>query len=280
MLSYDDTALEYAMLRSLMIFAVVVTCPAAFAFGQSAADAQRPLGSLVVCGGGRLPTEVISRFVALAGGKDAKLVVIPTAASDRSLESSSERIELWKDRGVGHVTLLHTRDSMEADSDRFPSSLKQATAVWFGGGQQSRIADAYLGTATEVEISRVFGRGGVIGGTSAGAAIQSRVMIRSGRATPDLATGFDLFPAAIIDQHFLKRNRANRLLQAIRAHPTRIGIGIDEDTAIVVRGGVAEVLGLSCVFVITTTKEGKVRSLNSFPNRAKFRLDDLRKPSK
>lgn len=210
---------------------------------------------LVVCGGGSLPDVVYERFRELAGPQP-RLVVIPTASA-RTADVDKVQT-LWKARGFEDVCVLHTSDRDVADSVEFVAPLQQATAVWFGGGLQRRIADAYVGTLVEHELHALLQRGGVVGGTSAGAAIQSRVMIASGRGEPNISVGLDLLEGTIVDQHFLKRNRVPRLLSAVRAHPQRIGIGIDEGTALVVADGRAQVVGRLYVLRVAST-EGQIR---------------------
>ena len=206
-------------------------------------------GSLVLCGGGALPNSIVETFVELAGGEEGKLVVIPTAASRVDAEDRAKSIELWKSRGIGSVAWLHTRSRDEADDPEFVMPLKEATAVWLSGGSQSRIADAYLDTAVEQELYALLARGGVIGGTSAGAAIQSRLMIASGNPVAKLQQGFDLLPSAVVDQHWLARKRQPRLLKVLEEHPGRVGYGIDEGTALVVQGRRMRVVGDSTVTV-------------------------------
>ncbi|MGF1582629.1 MAG: cyanophycinase [Gemmataceae bacterium] len=228
-------------------------------------------GALVVCGGGSTPTKIIERFVELAGGKQGRLVIIPTAGSDRSVADTRRTIQLWKSRGIGTVDVLHTRDRKRANEMEFVQPLQKATAVWFPGGQQYRLAAAYSGTKVEREVKDVFRRGGVVGGTSAGAAIQSRVMIESGRDIPKISTGFDLLPQAIIDQHFLRRSRLNRLLYAVRKHPKRIGLGIDEGNGIIVRNGMVEVVGGSYVLVVVPPRNEQPLQIHSFSGGSRFR---------
>lgn len=208
-------------------------------------------GSLVIHGGGRLPDSVRDKFHELAGGENARIVVIPTA-SDQADEAARHdaMLEPWKSLGVADVQVLHTRSKEKANDETLVEPLKKATAVWFGGGQQSRIADAYLGTAVEREIMALLARGGVIGGTSAGAAIQSKTMIAGGRDEPEMAIGFDLLSGAIVDQHFVARNRQPRLRKALADHQGLVGFGMDEETALVVRGRTLEVLGNSTVSVL------------------------------
>ena len=208
-------------------------------------------GSLVIAGGGRLPPEIRETFVGLAGGGDARLVIVPTASGRADDPDAADGVlDPWRELGPASLAILHTRDRDEADSEAFLRPLRQATGVWFGGGQQSRIADAYLGTGVERELHELLRRGGVIGGSSAGAAIQSRTMIAGGHPEPTLATGFDLLPGAIIDQHFLARKRLPRLQRAVARHPDRFGIGIDESTAVVVRGRDLRVIGKSSATLV------------------------------
>ncbi len=208
-------------------------------------------GALVIAGGGRLPDSVYRQFLALAGGEAAKLVVITAASASADREEyAEEMLELWKSRGFDEVTILHTRDPEKADTQEFVAPLKEATAVWFNGGVQSRIADAYLGTATEQEIQDVLKRGGVVGGTSAGAAIQSRLMIAGGNPNARVAEGFDLLPGAVVDQHFLARNRKPRLLGVLEQNPGYFGVGVDENTALIVRGRTLRAIGDSTVTLI------------------------------
>lgn len=212
-------------------------------------------GSLVLAGGGALTDDILGRFLELAGDQP-RLVVIPTA-SNRELDEQAT-VELWQSRGFQEVAVLHTRDREKANQEAFVAPLESATAVWFGGGSQQRISDAYIDTLVERRIYEVLERGGVVGGTSAGAAIQSRVMIAGGTKEPTLSTGLDLLMGGIVDQHFLARDRIGRLLLAIEQNPDRIGFGIDESTALVVHQGKATVVGRSFVLRISA-ENGRVQ---------------------
>ena len=209
-------------------------------------------GALVIVGGGGMPPEIRRTFVDLAGGAKARIVVIPTASAAAETDPEASWTEGWTslDPTPESVNVLHTRDRQRANDPAFLEPLTQATAVWFSGGDQNRIAAAYLDTAVEREIQAVLKRGGVVGGTSAGAAIQTRVMIGGGNPIPEIARGFDLLPDAITDQHFLKRDRLPRLERAIADHPGRFGVGIDEATALVVRGRRLDVVGRSSVTIV------------------------------
>ncbi len=237
----------------------------------TAAPADLPLpprgigGSLVICGGGPLPEPIVGEFLRLAGGPAARLVVIPTAAASVEEGDVAEVLKTWTTRGVTSVKLLHTRSREMADSPSFVAPLGEATAVWIGGGDQKRLADAYVGTSVERALGALLRRGGVIGGTSAGAAIMTRVMIAEGNPRARVTQGLDLLPGAVVDQHFLRRNRPNRLVGVLADHPGRFGLGVDEETAVVVRGRSITVLGNSYA----------VACLSASRNRP-FRIDVLR----
>jgi cyanophycinase len=237
-------------------------------------------GSLVIVGGGSLPDSVRDKFLELAGGKEARIVVIPTASDAADTEDAEVRrrqLAPWDSLGAAEVSLLHTRSPDEANRDEFVAPLKSATAVWFGGGDQSKIAAAYLGTAVERELAALLARGGVIGGTSAGAAIQSRVMIAGGTTEPKMATGFDLLPGTIIDQHFIARRRQDRLRKALADHPGLVGIGLDEGTALVVQGRSLEVLGESVVSIFLAEGGGREPREMALPPKAQHDLTMLRR---
>jgi len=219
------------------------------------ADALKPVepitGSLVIVGGGKVPDVIWQRFMKLAGGENAHIVVIPTASKEADTLDPDKYLNEWRERNPASVTILHTRSKEDANEPNFVKPLERATAIWFGGGGQSRIADAYLGTLAEKKFHEVLKRGGVIGGTSAGAAIMSRTMIARGKPKPEIETGLGFIPGAIIDQHFIKRHRQVRLVDAVTSYPYLVGLGIDESTALVVYdGSKIDVLGESCVTVI------------------------------
>jgi cyanophycinase len=206
-------------------------------------------GTLVLCGGGGIPEPVRDRFLELAGGPKARIVVIPTANPTADAVPTEAVLGPWKAKSVEWVRVLHTRSHRTANDPSFVQPLTEATGVWLGGGLQSALTDAYLGTAVERQLKALLDRGGVIGGSSAGAAVMTRVMIARGRTKPEVTRGFDLLPGAVVDQHFLRRNRLSRLLSVLSDHPDLIGLGIDERTALVVnlRTRILHVMGDSYV---------------------------------
>jgi cyanophycinase len=206
-------------------------------------SAEPARGSLVIVGGGKLPDAIADRFLELAGGKNARVVVIPTATE---LADTPERLPCpayWKARGAASVMLLHTRSREQADDPAFVKPLTEASGVWFTGGIQSRLADTYGGTRVERALHQLLARGGVIGGTSAGAAVMSPVMIVGGDPEAEVGTGFGFLPGYVVDTHFQNRHRLDRLLGVLARHPQDTGLGIDENTAVIVTGQALRVLG-------------------------------------
>jgi cyanophycinase len=208
-------------------------------------------GSLVVCGGGALPDEVYDEFVKLAGGDKAKIVLIPSAHPYDSAESLRIRFNGWRQYPLNSFDFLHAVSREEVDAKDFSQPLEEATGVWFSGGAQGRLADLYKGTRVEELLLKVLERGGVIGGTSAGAAIMSQTMIRHGTSREAvLDAGFSLLSSAVVDQHFTERARHTRLLGALRENPEKIGLGVDEQTALIIRANTVRVLGQNRATVI------------------------------
>jgi cyanophycinase len=232
---------------------------AALALGSRSLEAQTRVspetGTLIVAGGGRLGPEIVNRFLELAGGKDAAIVVIPTAGDDPVYRQDCACARLFRDAGASDITVLHTKDRTVAESDSFVAAIRRARGVWFPGGRQWRLADSYLDTRTERELHSLLARGGVIGGTSAGASIQGSYLVRGAPEgnTIMMSTGhergFAFLRDVAIDQHVLARNRLGDLPTVLARHPRLLGIGIDEGTAIIVRRDTAEVIGASRVFV-------------------------------
>jgi len=211
-------------------------------------------GSLVIVGGAMRDPGIMERFLNLAGGPNAPIVVIPTAGGKDEYDQFYQGLNSWRNMGATHLTVLHTNDRTEADSDEFVKAIREANGVWFPGGRQWRLADSYLGTRTAEELWNLLERGGVIGGSSAGATIQGSYLARGDTRTNtimmgDHEEGFGFLKNTAIDQHVLKRNRQFDLIEVIRARPELLGIAIDENTAIVVQGDDVEVIGQSYVLI-------------------------------
>jgi cyanophycinase len=210
-------------------------------------------GSLVIVGGAMKDSAIINRFIALAGGVDAPIIVIPTASGEKVFDNV-RAAEILTSAGARSVKVLHTYDTAIANSEEFVMPLRKARGVWFNGGRQWRLVDAYANTLTEKEIRNVLDRGGVIGGSSAGATIQGSYLVRGDTKANtiimgDHEEGFAYLKNSAIDQHLLVRNRQDDLPEVISEYPQLLGIGIDENTAIVVKGNEFEVLGQSYVAI-------------------------------
>lgn len=214
-----------------------------------------PKGSLVVVGGGAMGPEIVERFLQLAGGKDAPIVFIPTAGDADTYAADWLSRQFLAKAGARNVTLLHTRDRKVANTREFVEPIRKANAVWFGGGRQWRLVDSYLNTRTHRELRNLLKRGGVIGGSSAGATIQGSYLVRGAREgntlmmAPGYEAGLAFLRNVAVDQHLLKRNRQDDLVPVIEKHPELLGIGIDESTAIVVSRDQFEVIGVSKVAI-------------------------------
>ena len=216
---------------------------------------------LIAGGGGKQGATIFRKFVELAGGNTARIVIVPTAiSSDPNYDYQNPGVAKFaRDRlKLKHVTVLHTHDRREADTREFVRPLKTANGVWFSGGRQWRFADSYLGTRSEKEFHRVLKRGGVIGGSSAGASIQADFLVRGDSKTNtimigDHQRGLGFLENCAIDQHVVKRGRQMGLVQVLTDPKGKmlkrfdredlLGIGIDEDTAIIVRKNTFEVFG-------------------------------------
>jgi cyanophycinase len=220
-------------------------------------------GTLVIVGGGG-SEDIFNIFINAAGGKDAPIVCIPSADGRNEDEMFSINAKYMMDLGATNVTVLHTNDRKKANSKEFVKPLENAKGVWFGGGRQWRLVDAYKNTLTENMIGNVLARGGVIGGSSAGATIQGSYLSRGDTKNNqimmgDHEEGFGFIKNVAIDQHTLARNRHFDMFNILKHRPELLGISIDENTALVVKGNEFKVVGESYVLIYDGTfwsKEG------------------------
>lgn len=227
--------------------------------GLLGADIGPTRGALVIVGGAMRDPAILTRFFELAGGLDSPVVVIPTAGGEAEYPPDWRGLRQFRELGASHVTLLHTTDRSVANSEAFVKPIREARGVFFTGGRQWRLADAYLNTLTQKALFELLDRGGVIGGSSAGATIQGSYLARGDTSSNtimmgDHVEGLGFLKYSAIDQHLLKRNRQFDLIEVIRTHPQLLGIGIDEDTAIVVQGDRFEVIGQGYVAIYDNQK--------------------------
>jgi cyanophycinase len=204
---------------------------------------------------------LLRRFVKLAGGRTARLVVVPTASSFQDGVVTSYT-EVFERLGASDVRVVNPDSRDEAHDPEAVRTVDEATGVFFTGGSQLRLSQLIPGTPLGEAVHRAHDRGCVVGGTSAGASIMSDFMISMGDegVTPrqrasQLTAGLGLLPGVVIDQHFDQRSRYGRLLSVVASSPHLLGLGVDEDTAVVVRDRrESTVLGSGAVFVLDCAK--------------------------
>jgi cyanophycinase len=218
----------------------------------ASAQSHSPRGYLFIVGGGPQPDSLVQRFIDLAGGKKAKIVVFAMASSDGK-ESGEEKVEDLRKLGAEAHNYFINQE--EANTDSMVKNMQGVTGVWFGGGDQVLLTKALLGTRVEKAIHERYDAGAVVGGTSAGAAVMSNPMLTGEERHPggvrppsdttqhymtiardntELVPGFGMIKGALIDQHFLRRRRHNRFISAVLDTPAHLGVGIDESTALIV----------------------------------------------
>jgi cyanophycinase len=213
-----------------------------------AAVPEVPHGSLVIVGGGGVSPTILRKFIDLAGGPDAPIVLLPTAQPDPIPPRYGEAIMLER-AGAKNVHILPKRDLKDVEDPKNLELLRKAKGIWFGGGRQWRFVDAYESTKAEPLFHEVLRRGGVIGGSSAGASIQAEYLARGSplNNTDAMCEGYErglnFLPGVAVDQHFSARRRFADMTALMKTYPQLLGIGIDESTALVVQGHIGEVMG-------------------------------------
>jgi cyanophycinase len=229
---------------------------------MAAADAHR--GRLLLIGGAAGPG-LLQRFVSLAGGAAADIVVLATASQDPGIQEQLY-VEAFRRLGAGTARSLRLDTRAQANDPGVAAALAGASGVFFTGGDQQRITTVIGGTRADSELQALLQAGTIVlGGTSAGAAMMSATMIVGGDAAGVAATsvstgpGMEFLPGVLIDMHFAERGRLNRLLSAVALYPHELGLGIDEDTAILADGDTFEVLGTGAVTVVDAGASAEIR---------------------
>jgi cyanophycinase len=256
-------------MRSVVVVAIAVGALVGAAAPQDVTEYGPAKGTLLIVGGGSMDgTGIVEKFIQVAGGVEKKFVIVPTAEGNRNADGSvkaySEESETasWLKRGLKDVKMLHTHDPKVADTDAFAADLQNADAVWFNGGRQWNIVDSYANTKTLRAFHKVLERGGVIGGSSAGATIQGEYLVRGDTSGPNVMMtpepmhqeAFKFLRRSAIDQHINTRYRWDDLIPVIQKYPNLLGIGLSEGTAIIVTGDRFEVLGKWKVAVHDNTR--------------------------
>jgi cyanophycinase len=219
------------------------------------AAAEMPRGHLVLNGGGSKPAAVMEKFIELAGGPDARIVIFPTASGEP--DTGAYYRGLFEEYGCRNTVVADVRSKADAEDPALAAEVGDAEGIWFAGGDQRRITRALVDTAVGRAVEAAFAGGAVVGGTSAGTACQSGLMITGDgdftvitAENVELWRGLGLFRGVIVDQHFVARRRHNRLISVVLEHPDLVGVGVDEATAVWVRpDGTFEVLGDGWVIV-------------------------------
>jgi cyanophycinase len=244
-----------------LAFLFLVLCSAAFSQNS---------GTQIITSSGQTADDL---FIKLIGDPDAKVVYIPTAAS--SLRS--QNLTIWepgaeenKDKyrddmlkrfKLNSITILHTRDRKIADSDEFVKPLREARGVWISGGNPGRFMAAYSGTKVEKELKALLQRGGIVAGESAGAIVQGSYTIRGNPDKPVLMVegsekGLGLLKYVAINPHLTASKRENELVTIIDRYPKLLGLGLDDDTGMVIKDGIGEVFGSGRIAIYDNIKHG------------------------
>ncbi len=254
-----------------ILLAVLLALSAPFDVGVRASE--KKAGHLVIIGGGTRTPEMMRRFIDLADGQHlGKIIVFPMASSEPDT-TGIEQVENIKSLGAKDVSYIILNREQASD----PASVKMfegVTGVFLSGGDQSRLTAAIGGTPVHDWLKKLYREGGTISGTSAGAAVMSKIMITGDeilnkdsseafvfmkKGNIKATEGFGFLDNAIIDQHFVRRKRHNRLLSIVIENPRLLGVGIDEATCIVVTAGEFEVIGERTVIVYDASKAANIR---------------------
>lgn len=237
-----------------LLLALLLSC-----VGSQAAPTP-PKGTLVIVGGGGMPKEILNAFLKASGGRGGIVGIIPTSTSDPEGALREWKADL-EAAGLGCVA-LDVRDRSDASKPELLAQARRCTGFWFTGGDQNLVGDKIVGTPLHALVGERYAAGAAVGGTSAGAAIMSKIMLTGedrlgqealsefGPGAYRTREGMGFLPTGVIvDQHFLRRSRQNRLFSLVMEHPDHLCLGIDEATAVVVTDGVATVVGARAVMV-------------------------------
>ena len=239
-----------------MIFRTLAVLLATLAFipDEDPFSSASASGALIVAGGGSLPAELRPRALEMAGGTDAEILIVPWASARENAGSATQ--EAWQQSGATQVSVI------SEDASQARNAIEQADLIWLVGGDQSRLMAAFRERDLIEAIQKSHSTGTIIAGTSAGAAVMSRQML-TGNAqlealiagSTELVEGLGLWKGVVVDQHFLARRRWSRLFAAVASQPDQIGVGIDEQTAVIVDpDGSWQVIGRGPVVVIDGRK--------------------------
>lgn len=253
------------VLAAALLCAVIVTAQSMSAQAK---------GRLVIVGGGERTDEIMKKFIELAGGSKAVIAIFPMASSVPE-EVGPSYVREMMGLGVKEAFYLNI-NAEQANQDSMVAKLKDVTGVFYSGGDQVLLTAALLNTKVQARVAEIYAKGGVVGGTSAGAAVMSRIMITGNellnkdssasfftltKGNVETKEGFGFVTEAVIDQHFVVRKRHNRLLSIIMQNPKLLGVAIDEATSIIVHPDrTFTVIGESVVIVYDATQSKHIRT--------------------
>lgn len=259
------------LIALLLLLAACVTGCEQTEQNNKPAPANLNKGQLFIIGGGKRPTDMIKKLVELAKlDKEGYGIILPMSSAEHDSAIFYAKIQ-FSDLGLNNVTGINFLKDQAATQQQL-DSLKGASMIYISGGDQNKFMDIVHNTPIEAAIKEAYKNGSIIAGTSAGAAVMSKMMITGNELkyskyeetfshiesdNIELNEGLGLVETAIIDQHFVKRSRYNRLLSAVIEHPDKVGIGIDESTAIIVKGDSAEVVGNAQVILFRNPNNSK-----------------------
>ncbi|SNX53766.1 cyanophycinase [Thermoanaerobacterium sp. RBIITD] len=216
-------------------------------------------GKLLIIGGAEDKKDkcvILREVIKQSGGENSRIVVM-TTATEKPEEVGKNYINIFKKLGAGNVETVNINSRKDANDKIVQQRLKNSTCVFFTGGDQLRITSILGGSGIDKLLNELNQKGILIVGTSAGASVMSRTMIIGGndeeaprKCTINMAPGLGLLNEVVIDQHFAQRGRIGRLLTAIAENPENLGVGIDEDTAIIVDGSEFRVIGSNAVTIV------------------------------
>lgn len=256
-----------------LIVAALVVGTDMFVVGASAQTREpKAPGTLMLINGRHqdLATDFRDHFFNLAGGKQARIVVIPTAVSGVETDKPDEFLNPWRESGPRSVQLLHTRDRKTADDPAFVQPLTEATAVFFTNGHADRIFNAYRGTLVQQELKKLLDRGGLVGGTGTGMEVLGELV--AWHLDPGFEPALNLLPGFLLND-----GEPDRFAEILAANPRQVSLLIDRGSAVVIRGQQARVLGKGSITVHITKDSKEALKINTFKSGDEFDLDQLRR---
>ncbi len=261
-------------------FLLIISCSV-----QTFDNTSKPNGKLYIIGGGERPTEMVQQLIDLSEVKNGQYIIVLPMSSEDVDTAAYYSMKQFKDLGISNITWFNIKKDEPMEQTKL-DSLINAGLIYISGGDQNRFMEIALGTPLVDAIHQAYQKGAIIAGTSAGAAVQSKKMITGNQHLhPDMkgyktiqpknieiAEGLGLIKSAIIDQHFIRRERMNRLISVCIENPNELAIGIDESTAILVDGNRATVYGIGQVIVLNATR-AKILSSDSLLGAENIRMN-------